>query len=273
VTNRALVTAALAGGRSLLRGALFSDDTRYMVDGLQALGFPVETDEAALTVTVTGTGGRIPAPEADLSVGLSGTTVRFLTALVALGHGRYRLDGVPRMRERPMAPLLESLRQLGADAVSETGTGCPPIVVRASGLAGGRTRMRGDLSSQFFSALLMVAPVTREGIEIEVEGDLVSKPYIDLTAGVMRDFGVTMSHERYQRLAVPGSQRYQPRAYDVEPDASNASYFFAAAAVTGGHVRVEGLGRASAQGDYRFLEVARRRGDRRLGTRATPGGR
>lgn len=262
VTNRALVAAALAEGRSRLTGALFSDDTRYMIAGLRALGFDVHSHETETAVEISGAAGQVPAGEADLFVGNSGTTVRFLTALVALGHGRYRLDGVPRMRERPIEPLLAALRQLGAGAISEAGTGCPPVVVQASGLPGGRARIRGDLSSQFFSALLLVAPVTVHGVEVEVEGELVSRPYVDLTAAVMRDFGARMENESYQRLAVPGSQRYQGREYAVEPDASSASYFFAAAAMTGGHVRVEGLGRSTGQGDYRFLDVLERMGCR-----------
>jgi 3-phosphoshikimate 1-carboxyvinyltransferase len=262
ITNRALITAALAGGRSRLSGALFSDDTRYMVGALRDLGFSVAVDEGAGTVEIDGAGGLVPTADANLFIGNSGTSVRFLTALAALGRGCYRLDGVPRMRERPIEPLLDSLRQLGVAAVSETGNGCPPIVVRSQGLTGGRARMRGDWSSQYFSALLLVAPVTPEGMEIEVEGELVSRPYIDVTAAVMRGFGVSMSHQEYRVLTVPGGQQYQPCDFRVEPDASSASYFFAAAALTGGHVRVEGLGIGSAQGDYRFLEVLERMGCR-----------
>jgi 3-phosphoshikimate 1-carboxyvinyltransferase len=262
ITNRALIAAALAAGRSTLRGALFSDDTRHMQQSLRALGLSVSVDEAAETLSVDGAGGRIPATEAELFVGNSGTTVRFLTALVCHGHGRYRLDGVPRMRERPIEPLLDSLRQLGADAISEAGTGCPPVVIRAAGLPGGRARMRGDLSSQFFSALLLAAPLTPRGVEIDVEGDLVSKPYIDLTTAVADAFGASMTHVGYRQLSVPGGQQYHAREYLIEPDASSASYFFAAAALTGGHVRVEGLGRHSAQGDYRFLDVLERMGCR-----------
>ncbi len=262
ITNRALVTAALAEGRSRLEGALFSEDTRRMAEALRALGIRVDSDEATAVLEVEGAGGRIPVVEADLFVGNSGTTVRFLTALVTLGHGRYRLDGVPRMRERPIEPLLASLRQLGADAVSEAATGCPPVIVRTNGLRGGRATMRGDGSSQYFSALMLVAPWTERGVEIEVEGELVSKPYVDLTSAVMRAFGATARHKEYRTVRVAGGQRYQARDYGVEPDASSASYFFAAAALTGGHVRVEGLGVASAQGDYRFLEVLERMGCR-----------
>jgi 3-phosphoshikimate 1-carboxyvinyltransferase len=262
ITNRALVIAALADGRSRLRGALFSDDTRYMVQALRDLGLTVESDEAAATLEVVGAGGRIPVSQAELFVGNSGTTVRFLAAFVALGHGVYRLDGVPRMRERPIEPLLDSLRQLGVEAISESGTGCPPVLVRTTGLQGGRCRMRGDWSSQFFSALLLAAPVTPHGLQIEVEGRLVSRPYVELTAAVMHDFGASMEHDSDPLLSVPGQQRYHPRDYSIEPDASSASYFFAAAALTGGHVRVEGLGQDSAQGDYQFLEVLERMGCR-----------
>lgn len=260
ITNRALVTAALARGRSRLSGALFSDDTRYMLEALQALGFTVAANEAAAAIEIEGLGGRIPAGEAELFAGNSGTTIRFLTAMVALGHGSFRLDGIPRMRQRPIEPLLEGLRQLGTTAYSEASTGCPPVRVQASGLRGGAARMRGDLSSQFFSALLLAAPLTDEGVEIDVEGELVSQPYIDLTARVMRDFGASFSHQEYRRLVVPGRQHYEACDYAVEPDASNASYFFAAAALTGGRVRVDRLGSDSAQGDYRFLEVLEQMG-------------
>jgi 3-phosphoshikimate 1-carboxyvinyltransferase len=163
------------------------------------------------------------------------------------------------MRQRPIAPLLAALNDLGADARSELGTGRPPIIVHAAGLRGGRTRIAGDLSSQFFSALLLAAPYAREGVSIDVAGDLVSKPYLPMTAAVMAAFGVTADVDTvdWRNLGVRPGQRYQGRDYRVEPDASNASYFFAAAAVTGGRVRVEGLGRDSTQGDLRFVDVLR----------------
>ena len=158
ITNRALVCAALAEGESLLTGALESDDTRVMIEGLKQLGIAVSHDRAARTIRVLGCGGRPPAAAADLMLGNSGTTVRFLTALCTLGHGKYRLDGVPRMRERPIEDLLDALRQLGADAVSESGTGCPPVVVRAAALRGGRAEVAGSISSQFLSAIMQAAP-------------------------------------------------------------------------------------------------------------------
>jgi 3-phosphoshikimate 1-carboxyvinyltransferase len=254
-TNRALLVAALAEGRSVLRGALESEDTECMAESLRRLGIPVE-QPAPATFVVEGQGGRIPVAEAELFVGNAGTATRFLTAAVALGHGRYLLDGVERMRRRPIRPLLDALTQLGVKAVSVAGTGCPPVRVESTGLRGGSVTMPGDESSQYFSALLMVGPLTPAGLTITVERELVSQPYIDLTAAVMADFGASMEHDAdYRRLHVPGGQRYVGRAYDVEPDASNASYFLAAAALTGGRVRVPGLGKDSRQGDLRLLDV------------------
>jgi 3-phosphoshikimate 1-carboxyvinyltransferase len=260
-TNRALLIAAMAEGRSTLRGALFSEDTEVMADSLRRLGIRVEADGSESRFDVWGEGGRIPAASADLFVGNSGTTMRFLVALLGLGRGRYLVDGVPRMRERPIQPLLDTLQALGVKARSVNGTGCPPVVVDAEGLEGGEVSMPGDQSSQYFSALLMVGPLTQRGLTIRVEREMVSKPYIDLTADVMRAFGASMERDAGCRtLRVPGGQRYLGRDYFIEPDASNASYFFAAAALTGGRVRVEHLGRGSAQGDLRLLDALERMG-------------
>ncbi|HEX5991233.1 MAG TPA: 3-phosphoshikimate 1-carboxyvinyltransferase [Thermomicrobiales bacterium] len=262
ITNRALIVAALADGSSQLIGALHSDDTRYMAAALNALGVTVEGDEANAGFRIEGGGGTFIAPEADLFVGNSGTTMRFLTAALPLGRGRYRIDGVPRMRQRPIAPLIAALNDLGADTYSEAGTGCPPVVVEASGLRGGQTRMAGDLSSQYFSALLLSAPYARDGVAVDVIGDLVSKPYLPMTTAVMAAFGVTAELDTisWRHIRVAPGQRYAGRLYHVEPDASNASYFFAAAAVTGGRVRIDGLGRDSTQGDLRFVDVLAKMG-------------
>jgi len=262
ITNRALIAAALADGPSELVGALHSDDTRYMAAALNALGVTVESDEANAGFRIAGGGGTFTAPEADLFVGNSGTTMRFLTAALPLGRGRYRIDGVPRMRLRPIAPLIAALNDLGADARSEAGTGCPPVVIRAAGLRGGQTRIAGDLSSQYFSALLLSAPYARGGVAVDVIGDLVSKPYLPMTAAVMAAFGVTADLDTisWRHIGVAPGQRYVGRLYQIEPDASNASYFFAAAAVTGGRVRIDGLGRDSTQGDLRFVDVLAKMG-------------
>jgi 3-phosphoshikimate 1-carboxyvinyltransferase len=257
ITNRALPIAALARGTSVLTGALFSDDTRYMAEALDQLGVRVESDESNNTFTVTGGDGTFPAPAADLFIGNSGTSVRFLTAVLTLGHGNFRIDGVLRMRQRPIQPLITALNDLGSSVRSEEDTGCPPVLVTADGLPGGTVSVPGDRSSQYFSALLIAAPYARQGVEILVEGELVSKPYMPMTADTMRAFGVEVELDEvdWKRFAVAPGQRYEARNYHIEPDASNASYFFAAAAVTGGRVRVDGLGKNSTQGDLDFVRV------------------
>lgn len=256
ITNRALLIAALADGESTLTGALYSDDTRYMAAALNQLGITVTSDEQASGFRINGAGGAIPSDEASLFVGNSGTTMRFLAAALAIGNGTYRLDGVPRMRERPIKSLLDALTDLGVDATSDEDTGCPPITIRAKGLRGGDVTLPGHLSSQYFTGLMLAAPYAERGMTIRVDGELVSVPYIDMTANVMAAFGVEVElDEDYTQFRIEPNQRYAGRVYDVEPDASNASYFFAAAAITGGEVRVDGLGMDSMQGDLDFVDV------------------
>jgi 3-phosphoshikimate 1-carboxyvinyltransferase len=254
-TNRALPIAALAKGQSLLVGALESDDTRYMVAALRELGIQIETDWPSGRITVAGCDGRLPAEAASLFLGNSGTSMRFLTALVSLGHGRYVLDGDEHMRRRPLGPLVDGLASLGLSIRSVELNGYPPVVVEAAGLPGGVLTMPGDLSSQYFSAVAMVAPYAQTPLEIQVSGELVSKPYLDLTAASMAAFGVNLHHENYQRIWVEPGQRYRGTTYQIEPDASAASYFFALAAVTGGTITVEHLPWSSAQGDLRFVDI------------------
>jgi 3-phosphoshikimate 1-carboxyvinyltransferase len=253
ITNRAIICAALADGISTLTGALDSEDTRVMIDSLARLGIRVESSDAGRTLRVHGCGGRIPADRADLYIANSGTSVRFLTALAALGHGTFRLDGTPRMRERPIQGLLDGLSQLGVRAESENASGCPPVIVHADGLRGGAARVRGDISSQFLSGLLLAAPYADRPVALMVNGKLVSIPYIELTLAVMRSFGVAIDTADFSRFDIP-RQHYTATDYAVEPDASAASYFFAAAAITGGEVTVEGLDRESLQGDIRFCD-------------------
>lgn len=260
ITNRALVCAALADGDSILAGALESDDTRVMIEGLRQLGIHVEHDRPRQTIRVAGCGGRLPASTADLQVGNSGTTVRFLTALVTLGHGTYRLDGTERMRQRPIEDLLSALRQLGADVISQYGTGCPPVLVRAAGLPGGRAEVAGNISSQFLSGLLMAAPRAREPVELVVRGELVSIPYVTMTLRVMEAFGISVASAGGPPLRIPVDRPYQACRYEIEPDASAASYFFAAAAIAGGSVAVEGLTYRSIQGDVAFCDCLRKMG-------------
>ena len=265
LTNRALVCAALAQGNSRLRGVLRSEDTQVMIDALRSLGIAIVEKPAERTLEVTGCGGRIAATSADLYVANSGTTVRFLTALAALGQGTIRLHGTRRMHERPIQDLLNSLIELGVRAESETGSGCPPVVVHANGLPAGRARMRGDISSQYLSAVLMVAPcalagATADAVVIEIEGDLVSTPYVAMTIAVIEAFGGRVeTGVDFRRFRVPLTG-YVGREYTIEPDASAASYFWAAAAIAGGRVRVEGLNRASLQGDVAFCECLARMG-------------
>jgi 3-phosphoshikimate 1-carboxyvinyltransferase len=254
ITNRAVVCAVLANGVSTLTGALDSEDTRVMLESLTRLGFEVEAKDSRQTLVVNGAHGLVPALEADLFCGNSGTTIRFLTALVTLGHGYFRLDGVPRMRERPVDDLLNALNQLGANTRSELDNGCPPIIVHANGLAGGRAKLRGDISSQFLSGLLMAAPAARSSIELVMDGPLVSKPYVLMTASVMESFGVALDlDESLSRFAINSPQDYRARDYAIEPDASAASYFWAAAAICGGHVTIDGLSSSSIQGDVEFV--------------------
>jgi 3-phosphoshikimate 1-carboxyvinyltransferase len=271
ITNRALLLAALADGRSELSGALFSDDTRYMIAALRALGVGVGADEAAARIVVDGCGGAWPIREANLFVGNAGTAMRFLVAACCLGTGQFRLDGAARMRERPIGELVDALRQLGADIAAPGGV--PPVTVRGFGmerigdasrgtgvsargwLTGGRAELSAARSSQFLSALLQVAAYAEEDVTIALVGDVIAQPYVDMTVAVMAQWGVAVERDGYREFRVRAGQRYRARAYAVEPDASSAHYFLAAAALTGGRVRVSGLGRDSLQGDVRFADL------------------
>lgn len=253
ITNRALICAALAQGESTLTGALASEDTEVMIAGLRQLGIAVDVSGDGETLRVVGCAGRIPSADTTLFVANSGTTMRFLTALVTLGSGKYRLDGIARMRQRPIGDLAAALRKLGADIECESPGDCPPVVVRASGLAGGHTQIAGNVSSQYLSGLLMTAPLARQPVEISVAGELVSQPYVQITLDVMAAFGVTVERTGERRFRLP-ARAYRGCEYPIEPDASAASYFFAAAAITGGRVTVSGLSQDSLQGDVRFCD-------------------
>ena len=265
LTNRALAVAALANGTSRLTGVLDSADTRVMLRCLSQLGLDVTHDPAAATAAVTGCGGELPAESANLFCENSGTSLRFLTALVAAaGRGTYRLDGVPRMRQRPAGDLAAALNSLGArvtcESVNDAGAACPPVVIKTDGLRGGPAAVESGASSQFLSALLMAAPAARGPVSLRVPGELVSVPYVAMTCRVLANFGVLIDRNGDAFNIEPAA----PAAteYAVEPDASAASYWFAAAAITGGTVTVEGLGSDSVQGDMRFLDVLRDMGCR-----------
>lgn len=266
LTNRALLIAALAEGTTRLTGALFSDDSRYFAEALTALGFEVQLDPDKAEMTVTGLGGRIPARKAELFIGNAGTAARFLSAFLTLGKGEYVLDGDARMRERPIGDLVDALEQLGAtvEPLQSPKGGrqfiCPPVKIVASGLPGGQASIAGDISSQFLSALLMVGPYAQNPIELRLSTELNSKPYVDMTLAVMREFGVEVERDGYERFLVRPAL-YQPReTYVVESDASAASYFFAAPAILGGTLRVEHISRRSKQGDIAFLDVLQQMG-------------
>jgi 3-phosphoshikimate 1-carboxyvinyltransferase len=258
LTNRALLIASLAESETTLTNALFSDDSHYFARALQTLGFDVFLDPDRKEMKVTGLGGRIPASSAELFIGNAGTAARFLTAFLTLGNGEYILDGEPRMRERPIGDLVDALTQMGAkvEVVNNRQSPiCPPLKIIAAGLSGGKTKIAGNISSQFLSALLMVAPYAQSPVEIEVTTELNSKPYVDMTLSVMRDFGVGIEQDGYQFFQVR-NKRYGSRlTYPIESDASTASYFFAAPAICGGTVRVENITHESVQGDIAFLDV------------------
>ena len=253
ITNRALVVAALAEGPSVLTGALHADDTAAMAAALGRLGIPVTAEAGMATLRVTGVAGRVPPGPADLDARLSGTTARFLLPLLALGSGRYRLDGAPSLRERPMGPLVAGLRHLGA-VVEDERAGHLPVTVKAGGLRGGSVRLPGSVSSQFVSGLLLSGPAMAGGLHVELEPPIVSRPYLALTTATMAAFGVSVQGDADSGLTVaPG--RYRGRQFHIEPDASAAAYFFAAAAICGGQVRVPGLGASSVQGDLAFVDI------------------
>lgn len=330
ITNRALVISALADGISTLRGALESDDTHVMIESLRQLGFQIHHHTEESMIHVHGTGGKIPAKKADLFTGNSGTTIRFLTAMLTLAHGSFTLDGVERMRQRPIQDLLTALQTLGADVKTADNNGCPPVLINATGLHGGITYVAGNISSQYLSGLLMAAPLASSPVMIAVKGELVSRPYVDLTLEIMRHFGVyadeiatditELCDEKCQlhseecskcprssqknptcpnscpspnsrpserktsykssenekmnaslhaehngtgtsaEFIIPAPQSYRSCDYQIEPDASAASYFFAAAAVTGGEIMIKGLSKNSLQGDVGFCECLAKMG-------------
>ena len=253
LTIRAMAAAALAEGRSALRRPLFSDDTYVMARALGALG--IEVTRRGSSVVVEGTGGRLTSGDVSLDMGDAGTPLRLITALCCLGSGRYVIDGSDRMRERPVRDLIDALRSLGMDVFALHDDGCPPVEVRGRGWRGGAIRLPGGVSSQYLSALLMAAPCGSQDLQVDVTGELVSRPYVDLTLEVMQAFGARVERQEYRSFRVTAGAPYQARVYPVEGDASSASYFFAAAAVAGGSVRVTGIPASSRQGDLRFLDL------------------
>jgi 3-phosphoshikimate 1-carboxyvinyltransferase len=263
ISNRVLLLAALAEGDTTITNLLDSDDTRVMIDALEKLGVKLQRDGD--TCVVTGTRGAFTAKTADLFLGNAGTAVRPLTAALAVNGGDYRVHGVPRMHERPIGDLVDGLRQIGARVDYEGNEGFPPLRIRAAQIAvDGPIRVRGDVSSQFLTALLMTLPLLRTesgATVVQVDGELISKPYIEITIRLMARFGIAVEQHGWHQFTVPSGQRYQsPGRIMVEGDASSASYFLAAGALGGGPLRVEGVGRASIQGDVGFADALIRMG-------------
>jgi 3-phosphoshikimate 1-carboxyvinyltransferase len=265
LTNRALVLSALAEGACRLTNVLFADDTNVMLDCLQKLGFELQVDRSTHTVKLSGCGGDIPSPSANLFCGNSGTTIRFLAAMVSLGRGSYTLDGIPRMRQRPIGQLADLLRNLGVRLNYLENEGFPPLQIQANQLPGGLLRFGAGQSSQFLSAVLQAAPYARNEVQVDLEGQQTSWPYVAMTMRLMDQFGHTphlirdpLGNPR-QIIVPPGA--YAATDYAVEPDASNASYFLAAAAIRpGAKVTIEGLGKSSLQGDVGFADLLHQMG-------------
>jgi 3-phosphoshikimate 1-carboxyvinyltransferase len=263
ISNRVLLLAALADGETLVRDLLDSDDTAHMLAALGRLGVSC-VPARGRDYRVTGVAGAFPVKAADLFLGNAGTAFRPLTAALACSGGHYRLSGVPRMHERPIRDLVDALRDLGADIAYLGKEGYPPIEIRPAAFVGGvAARVRGDVSSQFVTALLMALPLIGGGT-ITIDGDLVSKPYVEMTLNLMMRFGVPATRAEWSRFSVPAVPYRSPHEIHVEGDASSASYFLAAGAISGsqsgGAARVEGVGRSSIQGDVRFVEVLERMG-------------
>jgi len=270
LTNRALIIAAMAEGRSVLSGALDSDDTVAMSESLRRLGIEVQHDADAATMTVIGHGGRLPKTSAELEVGNSGTSIRFLTGMLGFAGGEYTLDGIQRMRERPIGPLVDALAQLGANIQALSPNACPPVKIDGAAIVGGNVSLSGNLSSQYLSGLLMAAPLASQDVTLQIVGPLISKPYVEMTCAVMRSFGVNVESvampanvnptDVTNRFVIPAGQEYQATDYAIEPDASSASYFWAVPAILGGTATVHGLNEQSLQGDVGFVRFLEKMG-------------
>ena len=262
LSNRALLLAALAEGTTKITNLLESDDTRHMLNALKQLGIKYTLSESKTECTVTGNAGAIHSTNLqELFLGNAGTAMRPLCAALCLGTGSYLLTGEPRMKERPIGHLVDALREAGAKISYKENEGYPPLLIEAAGLTGGDVKIDGAISSQFLTALLLASPMAKEDMTITIIGELVSKPYIDITLHIMKEFGVDVVNDNYKTFSIKGGQTYKAvETFMVEGDASSASYFLAAAAIKGGTVKVTGIGKKSIQGDVLFVDVLEKMG-------------
>ena len=259
-THRMLIAAALSNGICTIKNALVSEDTRFTIEALRQMGIQIDYNRDA--VRVEGKGGRLDACSATIYLGNSGTSMRLLTGVAALGEGTYTLSGSDRMQKRPIKDLLDALQQIGVEARSLNDNGCPPVEITGAMISKDQVDINCQISSQYLSALLLIAPCMHKGLQICVTGGPVSRPYVDLTVDLMKTFGLRLEREGYERFKVPGGQIYRAGEYTVEADCSQAAYFWGAAAIGGADIKVLGVKADSAQGDIRFLDLLRQMGCR-----------
>ena len=259
-THRLLIASALSLGPCTVANCLRSEDTLLTAEALRTMGVVIDEDKELFHIQ--GTGGKLKPASKEVYLANSGTSMRLLTGVAALGQGSYTLTGTPRMKERPIQDLLDGLAQIGVRSRSVNSTGCPPIEIQGGLVKGGPMTMDCSISSQFLSSVLLMAPFTEKGIDVSIVKDLVSKPYVDMTVDIMERLGVTVEREGYTRFSVAGGQFYQAGDYAVEPDCSQASYFWGAAAITGKRIKVKHISRLSRQGDVKFAEILEKMGCR-----------
>ena len=259
-THRMLIAAALSDGMCTIHNALFSEDTRFTIEALRQMDIQIDFHND--DVRIYGKGGQLGAGKAPIHLGNSGTSMRLLSAAAALGNGAYTLTGTARMQERPIKDLLDALQQIGVKARSLNGSGCPPVEITGAAIRKDQVDINCQKSSQYLSALLLIAPCTQNGLKISVTGGPVSRPYVDLTINLMKMFGLDLEREGYRRFNVPGGQIYRAGEYTVEADCSQAAYFWGAAAIGGADIKVMGVNADSVQGDIRFVNLLQRMGCR-----------
>lgn len=257
-THRMLIAASLSDGVCIISNPLKSEDTIFTKNALQKMGIKIKDHEKGFIIH--GTGGRLSPCSDRIDLENSGTSMRLLTSVAALGEGEYLLTGSDRMQQRPIKDLLDALNQIGVDALSVGNNGCPPVKIQGGNIFGGKVSVNCNISSQFLSSLLLIAPYTENGLDITVSKGPVSKPYVDMTVDIINKFGVKVVRTNYSRFIIDGRQKYKSGDYSVEPDCSQASYFWAAAAISGKTIKVMGISKDSAQGDVRFVEILEKMG-------------